>query len=373
MIRGAAQGAARLYADHRFAHADGRARFVPLDLATTAEATDPRFPLHLNTGRLRDQWHGMSRTARSARLFSHEPLPTVQLHAGDMARRGLADGMLVQVKSRRGDIVLPVMASDTLRPGHAFVAMHWGERTLGHAGINALTLPATDATSRQPELKHAAVRVEPAQLPWRLVLLRRADALPSAADGVAAGSEQALAWQARLAPLLADAGYRALTLTGRTTPTVAVDAAWAAPPPRALLDALLAALDFDTALAYDDPARHIVKRARVDADGICSGLLLAGETAAAGWLRGYVTDAVALGEARRWLFAPLATVPVARADAGRTVCNCLGVTDRQIGALLEQGVDLAGVQAQLKCGTECGSCVPELKRMAAAHAVASPA
>ena len=90
------------------------------------------------------------------------------------------------------------------------------------------------------------------------------------------------------------------------------------------------------------------------------------ETAAAEWLQDLMVSGEPLGDARKWLFAPLAQPPLARAPAGRTVCNCLGVTDRQITALVAGGADLAGVQAQLRCGTECGSCLPELRRLTAA-------
>ena len=142
-----------------------------------AEAREARFPFSLNTGRLRDQWHGMSRTGSLGRLFGHVPEPVVQMNAQDMARRQLAEGELVQVKSKRGAIVLPVQASREVGMSQAFIAMHWGPEYLSGraedgsalAGVNALTTSAFCPDSKQPELKHAVVRIEKAPLGWTLL------------------------------------------------------------------------------------------------------------------------------------------------------------------------------------------------------------
>ncbi|MDZ4251575.1 MAG: molybdopterin-dependent oxidoreductase, partial [Sulfuritalea sp.] len=94
---GATAGQERLYADHRFATDDGRACFVPLTFNLTAEAPDARFPLRLTTGRLRDQWHGMSRSGRAVRLSAHEPAPRLLLNPADLERRGFKEGDLARV------------------------------------------------------------------------------------------------------------------------------------------------------------------------------------------------------------------------------------------------------------------------------------
>jgi assimilatory nitrate reductase catalytic subunit len=352
--QGATTGRTRLYEDGVYPAPTGRARFVAVRHQSTAEAIDARYPLHLTTGRLRDQWHGMSRTGTVARLFSHEPQPVLELNAKDMERRQLAEGDLVRVKSRRGAIVLRVRAADGLRPGQAFMAMHWGRRFMDSAGANALTIAACDPYSKQPELKHAAIQVaklEGVAAPWRLAVLRKLGA------GAAPTAMRALQ------PWLARFTHATLTLAGRDSPVVVFNA-WGAPLPAAELaelDALLG-LDHAMTLRFDDPRRDIHKRALIE-DGELVAVRLAGETAGAGWLRDMMTGNAPLEPVRRWLLAPLATPPAGGNARGRVVCNCFDVAEAEILDDFKSGLDLAALQGKRKCGTSCGSCLPELKRL----------
>ncbi|MHB8760552.1 MAG: molybdopterin oxidoreductase family protein, partial [Thiobacillus sp.] len=229
---GAVEGRARLYADGVYPTGTGRARFHAAPYRPAAEAIDARFPLHLNTGRLRDAWHGMSRSGRVARLFAHADAPRLAMHPRDLALRRLAPGGLVRVKSRRGDVVVEVEASEGVRPGQCFLPMHWGGRFMAGLGVNALTLPAFDAVSKQPELKHAAVQVARADLPWRMAALARGD-----------GARLLDAVQ----PILRACDYGAAGLAGRTHDVMTLRVGHAHPVP----DELLAELD--AALGLADP------------------------------------------------------------------------------------------------------------------------
>ncbi len=162
---GATMGRTRLYADGVFPTPTGRARFLTIEYTPPAEEPDADYPIRLTTGRLRDQWHSMTRTGLVARLFSHSPEPEILLHAQTLTDLGLADGELTRVTSRRGSVVMKARASSEMRPGDAFVAMHWGSRFTS-AETNALTVPAFDPHSKQPELKHAVVRVERFAAGW---------------------------------------------------------------------------------------------------------------------------------------------------------------------------------------------------------------
>src|SRR5690606_6131502 len=172
---GARQGTPRLYLDGRFSTADGRARFIAEPYRAAKELRDARYPLLLNTGRQRDQWHGMSRTGTAARLFGHAPDAVLGLHPDDLRQRQLRHGDLVRLRSRRGSLILPVHADEALLPGQAWLPMHWGNRFLKGLGINVLTQPAFDQLSKQPERKISAVDVEKVELPWQLFVLIEGD------------------------------------------------------------------------------------------------------------------------------------------------------------------------------------------------------
>ncbi|PJA56110.1 MAG: nitrate reductase, partial [Rhodocyclales bacterium CG_4_9_14_3_um_filter_68_10] len=339
----------------------GRARFTPTQHRPPAEPTDPRHPLHLNTGRLRDQWHGMSRTGSVPRLAAHAPEPVIEMNALDMERRGIADGDLVRLKGKRGTLLLRAAASSTLRPAQTYVPMHWGGRFMSGRGVNALTLPANDPVSHQPELKHAAVQVEKFATGWQLVAMRRDD-------------EGGL--HARLQPWLARFDYATLTLVGRESTVVVLRACGGtdspAPSPE-LLAELAAAMGLDSpaALAFNDARRGIAKRALVEHDCL-AGALLCNETRATDWLLDLIARGGSTAELRKWLFAPLATPPAAGPARGRIVCNCFDVSENEIRGDLAAGLDLAALQGKSKCGTSCGSCLPELKRLAVQRAAAAP-
>jgi assimilatory nitrate reductase catalytic subunit len=203
------------------------------------------------------------------------------------------------------------------------------------------------------------------ELPYRLIALRTA-------TGETA-EEQVLQWRQRVAALLPEFAYAAITLAGRERPLLMLTIASAAALSEATIATLALALDMPEGSlecsAYRDPRRSVVKLAQLDAStDQLLGMLLAGETAAAGWLQEVMLAAQPVGSLRRWLFAPTAKPPVAMTAGGRTICNCFGISETQITGLLGQGASLGAVQEQLKCGTSCGSCLPELRRMAAAAA-----
>jgi assimilatory nitrate reductase catalytic subunit len=367
---GATHGAERLYGDGVFATADGRARFVPAAQRPTAEKRDAHYPFSLNTGRLRDQWHGASRTGTLGRLFGHAAEPVVQLHPSDLARLRLEAGALLTVKSRRGSVVLPVSPSDSVAPAQAFIAMHWGAEFVAGAGVNALTSPAFCPQSKQPELKHAAVKLSKAELPWQL----------SARAWLPA--ESAHARRADLLALVAALPYAMCVPFGREPDArvgVWLRAASAAPLDEVLLARIAALLDLagPEVLRYADARLGQSRAIRVvpDASGArrVEAFLLAGDTRAAGWIGELLTERLPADPFGRALLAGSASPPQAVAPRGAQVCSCFDVSAAQIEAELARcsgtpDARLAQLQGQLRCGTNCGSCLPQLRSMVRASA-----
>jgi assimilatory nitrate reductase catalytic subunit len=285
---GARQGRARLYADGVFPTPSGRARFVATDYQPPAEEPDARFPLRLTTGRLRDQWHSMTRSGLVARLFGHSPEPEIVVSEADLRQLGCASQQLVRVSSRRGSLVLKIRGSDEMRAGDAFVAMHWGARFMSGAGSNALTHPALDPYSKQPELKHATVRIEPFAARWRGTYTAPATTeLQRAAAG----------WLARF-------DYAAISLVEGAETHLRLELASAEDPDRKVLAAL------------------------------------------------------------EELFGQPPETGLAALD--RAVCACFKVGQSSIRAAVAAGATLDALMKNLKCGTNCGSCLPELRRLTSA-------
>ncbi|WP_280150689.1 nitrate reductase [Piscinibacter sp. XHJ-5] len=365
----AAEGRARLYEDGVFPTADGRARFADTPHEKLAEPRDARYPFSLNTGRLRDQWHGMSRTGTVGRLFGHVPEPAIEMHAQDLARLRLAEGDLVHITSRRGTLILPVQSSAQVAPAQAFIAMHWGEEFVsGHTGsggpatgVNALTTAAFCPRSKQPELKHAAVKILKADLPWRLLAVAW---LPN---------EQALRAREQLRDLMRGFPYAACLPFGRERSGLLFRAAayeGASAETIARIEGILGLAGSDV-LHYADKRRgqrRAMRLRREGADTRLDAFLLAGDISAEAWIKALLQEELPAQAYGRLLLVPGAKAPVAVAARGRQVCSCFDVGESDIASALASSsgspdVQLQQLQDRLKCGTNCGSCVPELKRI----------
>ncbi|MDZ4397128.1 molybdopterin-dependent oxidoreductase [Hydrogenophaga sp.] len=379
---GETQGKQRLYEDGIFPTQDGKARFAALPFVPLAELRESRYPFSLTTGRLRDQWHGMTRTGTLGRLFGHVAEPSVQLNPQDMVRRGLKEGDLVHVTSKRGSILVPLQGSDDIGLSQAFIAMHWGAEYLSGvsstgevlAGVNALTTSAYCPSSKQPELKHAAVKVLKAELPWTLLAMAW---LPET---------DALRAQRGLRELMAKFPFASCVPFGRERTGVLFRAAAHEAPEPALLERIeallgLNAADAADALRYADKrlGQHRAARlVRVGEVTQLDGFMLAGDTRAEAWLKPLLQDELPADAYGRRLLMPGARPPVAIEAKGRQICTCFNVTDLAITerlATCEGSEDerLATLQTSLRCGTNCGSCVPELKRLVRATPALLPA
>lgn len=156
------QGSPRLYTDHRFHTADGRARFMPSHSRGLAEPPDPDYPYILTTGRLYGHWHTQTRTGRIDKITKMHAHPFIEIHPRDAAKLHIKDGDPVSVISRRGSALFPAKLTTGIPRGTVFVPMHWGSLWADDAECNALTHPISCPDSHQPELKACAVRLEKA-------------------------------------------------------------------------------------------------------------------------------------------------------------------------------------------------------------------
>jgi len=342
-VRQAGQGTGRLFADGRFFHADGRARFVATVPRPPAHATSAEFPLALNTGRVRDQWHTMTRTGLSARLAAHVEEPFVDLHAHDAQRYGITPGALARVSSRWGSMTGRARCSGEVARGQVFAPMHWSRPFASDGRVGAVVNPAVDPVSGEPEFKHTPVRVEAVALDWHGVLLSRKPLALEFPWWVRVQGRQFLRYEiggfgeaAQLASLLRH-------LAGAASGAEWIEAGDAGSCRAALI------VDGRLELCAAAGARELPARA---------------------WLAGlFAKDQ--LGDTDR-LDLKAGAPSVRTADAGPQVCSCFGVGRNTIcTAIAARGLDsVESLGKALKCGTNCGSCIPELRALLVAGAPA---
>jgi len=341
VLADAEAGAQRLLGDGRFPTADGRARFVAVRQEGAALPVDAAFPLVLNTGRLRDQWHTMTRTGRVPRLMANAPEPVIELNAADAAALGIADGDLVRIESRYGGGRAKVATSAGQRLGEVFLPMHWSGRFAANAAAGSLSAPVTDPFSGQPELKHVPVRIAREPVAWSGVLMTRRDIRPT---GFVHWSRAAVA------------GGWVYELSGTEPPEQGILLA------RRLVDVVPA----DQLLEYTDRRSSTFRAAATDAEGrLAEALLVAphGHLPERDWLLSLLASDAALSPLdRRALLSGRAPVPVP--SVGRIVCSCFNVGVNQLTAAITGGsASLDEIGNVLKAGTNCGSCRSEIRTM----------
>lgn len=328
-------GTKRLFARGRFFHADGRARLVAVRHRPPREVVSAEFPFRLNTGRYRDHWHTMTRTGLSARLSGHRPAPLCDIHPADLARAGLEDGALVEVRSARGRYIARLQADSGQRPGELFLPMHWSDRFAGNAVIGSLVPGHADPLSGQPEAKHIPVALHRLLPRWHAVLVARRDIAPP---------PQALAWSRHR---LGDASVLSLAGDDGTALT-------------ALIGELNSRLG--PAMSYQDNARAVARHAWLSGFRLAALLSIAPEPPAgtAGiWAELSECDFATPADRLK----ALACSPRrAGGQDDRVVCSCAGVSR---GAILQalrsgQAASVVDLGHRLGAGTGCGSCLPEL-------------
>lgn len=319
----------RFFANGGFYTPDGKARFIAPEPPALKEDTSAAFPLRLNTGRIRDQWHTMTRSGLSPRLATHLPEPFVEVHPDDAAAAGLVHGGFAKIESAHGACVMKVMVSKNQRRGSLFVPIHWSSETASAARVGDLVSPQTDPHSGQPEAKATPAAIAPVSYSLRgFTQTHRSIRLPEGTwwSRIATGRGLEFRLATNHGPMVwHDFAFRSLGSDARLAEAIEGESYRAAAFVDGELDGVLHLAPADGTLHSDLPAL-----APTDfADDIVPAAL--------------VTN-VAIGE------------PV--------VCACFQVDAAAIRAAVAKGATtVAQIGAMLRAGTHCGSCLPELKRM----------
>ena len=339
-VRAAGDSTERLFADGDFFTPSRRARFIAVMPGHLAAATDETYPFVLNTGRVRDQWHTMTRTGLSPRLSTHIAEPFVEIHPDDATPLGLEQGCLADVSTPHGSAVLRVLINRGQQAGSLFVPIHWSAVNSSHGRVGALVHAITDAISGQPEAKATPARIASHAVEAYGFILSRHPVTPTK-----------LSYWTQAA---VNAGHILHLALDRPAGGLS---AWA----RSFLPA-------GERIEVED-TRIGLYRCAVLNDGCLDAVVFIGPSPKLPgheWLQTqFAREGIPASE-RRMLLAGRSIDGAS--DQGPIVCVCFQVGEKRITSAIEAGAhSVEAIGKKLGAGTNCGSCVPELKRMASAQ------
>jgi assimilatory nitrate reductase catalytic subunit len=325
----------RFFAEGGFFANDHRARFIAPEVPALRTETSAAKPLRLNTGRIRDQWHTMTRTGASPRLGQHLPEPFVEIHPDDAIKSGVTDGGFARVSTDYGQCILKVVVSERQQRGMLFAPIHWSEQTASGARVGALVAPLTDPYSGQPENKATPASIVPYEYVFRgFALARTPLELPPQI------------WWTRVS---VKGGYGYLLANNADL------SGW---------QSWLQTVAGGDVAEYKDIGGGVYRAASFSQDRIETCLFVGPARDAGDWnvvKTLFAADALS-SDQRRTLLSGRSLDGLA--SAGPVVCACFGVGRTAICEAIAAGAGSAAeIGARLKAGTNCGSCIPELKRL----------
>ncbi|WP_227268690.1 nitrate reductase [Roseobacter weihaiensis] len=330
--------AERFFARGGFYHADGKARMLPLRWRAPVAETGRRYPFRLNTGRIRDQWHTMTRTALSPRLSAHLAEPYVDIHPEDAKILGVGTAEIIRLKSPQGSALLRARVTTAQRPGELFAPIHWTGETAPCARVDTLVAAVTDPVSGQPESKAAVVAASRFEAAWY---------------GFAVSSKPLSPKAEYWARARTTAGWRA-ELAGATKPQN-----WEAEARR-----LFGLADAEVQ-SFADTSRGDHRFAFHDGGRLLAALFISRQPVAV--MRDYLADRS--GQSVPQVLTGM--TPADHPDPGPVLCACLGVGVNTILTAIEQDglMSVAAIGQALGAGTNCGSCKPEIAALLASRDV----
>lgn len=338
------KGRARFFKNGGFFTANRKAKLLPIVPKLPINLPTNDYPLRLNTGRIRDQWHTMTRTALAPQLNQHISQPFVEMNEVDAKARNLEEGQLVKVLSKWGQMMAPVSINCDSKKGDLFVPMHWTAQLSRTGRINPVVNPEVDEFSKQPESKHTPVQVSAFDASWfGFVLTRNEITWPDCDYLVSAQGRQ----------------HNRLELAHGEKLESPIQTLLNWVDPKGLAQQDNSELEI---LSYTDEASGLYRLAVVNQHGRLEAIaMIAPDTQLPErtWLATLFEKETLDERARRALLSGYAP---AGEDIGRIVCACFSVGEKTIAGVVKSGCHTSSlVGEKLKAGTNCGSCVPEIK------------
>ncbi|MFT5716994.1 MAG: assimilatory nitrate reductase catalytic subunit [Oleiphilaceae bacterium] len=339
-------GIARFFSEGGFFTPNKKARFTPLSFRAPENLPSDEWPLVLNTGRIRDQWHTMTRTALAPRLNQHKPEPFVEITIADALNYQLQQGELAQIESAWGKMLARVVVTDTLRQGDIFVPMHWTAQFSSQGRMGAVVNPAIDPICKQPESKHTPVSIKAYKAQWYGFIISRQPLIFEGIDYTVLVNGDGY-FHYELADMESEPDWQSY-LSSQLTSN-ASEFAWQ---------------------TYQDDKKSVFRTACFADNKVQAVLLVSphSQLPERSWISSLFSterdSALSMDERMALLTGK---PPLGTPDIGKIVCACFNVGEKTILSAIKEGklTTPQDVGRSCKAGTNCGSCVPEIKALLA--------
>ncbi len=335
----APEGTERMFTEGKFFTPSGKAQFIAIEPRAPQNPTTDELPYIFNTGRIRDQWHTMTRTAKTSKLMAHTDEPYVSIHPEDAKKQRVKSGQLAKVYNDLGEFIGRVKFDEGLRPGSLFAPIHWTAQYASHGRVDVLVNPVVDPYSGQPESKHAPVNIKPYKAKWHGFILSKSEIDTASFEY----------W---------------VKIKGKKFYRYEIAGEHSVEDLAALGQSLLT--ENAELLEYQDEKGERYRMAAIENNQLQAVMFIAPgtELPPRTWLGDLFTEAELDDRSRMHLLAGQAS---GAKDVGAIVCSCFGVGINTIVEAIHENklVTPEAIGAALKAGTNCGSCVPELKQILA--------
>ena len=331
-------GTKRLFMDGQFPTPSGKAQFVSTEAELPGQRLSDKFPLALNSGRIRDQWHTMTRTGRASRLLDHIEQPFVAIHPDTARAYQLTEHDLAKVTTAQGNVELSVVTDAGLKPSQLFIPIHWNNQFAKSARVDSLVAPIIDGVSGQPEFKFTPATIARINVPCWAVLVSRTKL----------SCESFINWS--LSPLENNQGYLyqvAVTEHFNWQDFIALKRLIDQGPAQAYEHYADESVSDQRFICYSDQQIEMAVFTHADKS----------QLPGRAWLQRLFVEQV---DGNYWSLIASSAEP----DQGKLICSCFKVSEKTITDAIEEGACSAQeLGQQLQCGTNCGSCVPELNNL----------
>ena len=327
----------QVFTDNQFSTADKKARFIPITPQLPVQQTSSDYPFIMNSGRIRDQWHTMSRTGKSTALSSHITRPYIEINPLDASKLAIKQNDLISAIALTGQVTAHAKVTDAVRKGECFMPIHWNKQFASSATVSGLYQSVVDPLSGQAECKHGAVNIVKAPFVQYMQLFTKNELVINSDFWLKVNASNCFNYQLALNEPQSDLLYYCQTLTG-------LQGQWSA---------------MNTAKAM-----HVqcIQNDQLAFVGVISNEQ---KEISLEWINHLSAEPLlTFTQLQSLLYA----TPDEEFTQGVQVCSCFKVREQPIINAIKNGANtVEQLGSELKCGTNCGSCKTQLSQLIKQH------